>query len=75
MASNTESGYALLHNPHLNKGTAFTGSERMAKGLEGLLPTVPNNLEQQIARIHIELSYLDNDLQKANRVENITELK
>jgi malate dehydrogenase (oxaloacetate-decarboxylating)(NADP+) len=64
MANNTENGYALLHNPRLNKGTAFTESERRAKGLEGLLPTVPNTLEQQIARIHVELSHLDNDLQK-----------
>ena len=64
MPDKTESGYPLLHDPHLNKGTAFTESERKAKGLEGLLPTVPNTLEQQTARIHVELSYLDNDLQK-----------
>jgi malate dehydrogenase (oxaloacetate-decarboxylating)(NADP+) len=64
MPDNTESGYALLRDPHLNKGTAFSESERKAKGLEGLLPTVPNTLEQQTARIHVELSYLDNDLQK-----------
>ena len=64
MSDNSESGYALLHDPHLNKGTAFTEFERKAKGLEGLLPTVPNTLEQQTARIHVELSYLDNDLQK-----------
>ena len=64
MPDKTENGYPLLHDPHLNKGTAFTESERKGKGLEGLLPTVPNTLEQQTARIHVELSYLDNDLQK-----------
>jgi len=64
MPDKTENGYPLLHDPHLNKGTAFTESERKAKGLEGLLPTVPNTLEQQTARIHVELSYFDNDLQK-----------
>lgn len=62
--SDCPTGYALLRDPVLNKGTAFTEEERRKHGLEGLLPPVPNTLEAQIARIHGELENLDNDLQK-----------
>jgi malate dehydrogenase (oxaloacetate-decarboxylating)(NADP+) len=59
-----ETGYEVLHNPHLNKGTAFSEAERRAHHLEGLLPPRVCSLELQIARTHEELSNLDNDLQK-----------
>ena len=63
--SRTEiTGYALLRNARLNKGTAFTEAERRACGLEGLLPPVASTLAHQVARTHAELSNLDNDLQK-----------
>jgi malate dehydrogenase (oxaloacetate-decarboxylating)(NADP+) len=57
-------GYALLHNPRLNKGTAFTESERRMHGLEGLLPPAVTSIEQQVARRHAEIAALDDDLQK-----------
>src|SRR3954468_21159156 len=57
-------GYGLLHNPRLNKGTAFTEAERRAYGLEGLLPSAVTNIELQVARRHAEIANLDNDLQK-----------
>ncbi len=57
-------GYALLHNPRLNKGTAFTEPERRKYGLEGLLPPAVTNIGLQIARRHTEIATLDNDLQK-----------
>ncbi len=57
-------GYALLHNPRLNKGTAFTEAERRAWGLEGLLPPAVLPMELQVARRHDEIARLDNDLQK-----------
>ncbi|MDQ0390887.1 NAD-dependent malic enzyme [Labrys monachus] len=58
------SGYALLRNPRLNKGSAFSEEERRTYGLEGLLPPVPTTLSLQVARIHAELGNLDSDLQK-----------
>src|SRR5437868_2810175 len=57
-------GYALLHNPRLNKGTAFTEAERRAYGLEGLLPPAVTNIDLQVARRHAEIANLDDDLQK-----------
>ena len=64
MSGPDEAGYALMHDPRLNRGTAFTAAQRRAHGLEGLLPPVPSTLEHQVARTHAELSNLDNDLQK-----------
>ncbi len=43
-------GYELIRDPLLNKGTAFTPEERLELGLEGLLPSRVNNLEQQVRR-------------------------
>jgi malate dehydrogenase (oxaloacetate-decarboxylating)(NADP+) len=57
-------GYELLRNPRLNKGSAFTESERRAYGLDGLLPPRPVSLPLQVARIHAELAELTDDLQK-----------
>jgi len=57
-------GYALLHEPRTNKGSAFTADERRRLGLEGLLPPQPSSLEHQVARVLQELENLDNDLQK-----------
>jgi malate dehydrogenase (oxaloacetate-decarboxylating)(NADP+) len=57
-------GYDLLRNPRLNKGTAFTEAERRAWGLEGLLPPAVTNMALQVARRHSELAALDDDLQK-----------
>lgn len=44
-------GTELLHDPILNKGTAFTEAERDALGLRGLLPPRVLSEELQITRI------------------------
>ncbi len=44
------SGFDLLMNPRLNKGTAFTEEERDAFGLHGLLPPHVGTLERQRER-------------------------
>lgn len=45
-------GAALLANPLLNKGTAFTEEERDALGLRGLLPPRVFSLEEQVQRAY-----------------------
>src|SRR2546421_1605759 len=62
--SGQPTGYDLLRNPRLNKGTAFTEEERRALGLEGLLPPAVTTLALQVARRHAEIAALDHDLQK-----------
>jgi len=57
-------GYDLLYNPRLNKGTAFTETQRRAYGLEGLLPPAVTNIELQVARRRAEITNLDDDLLK-----------
>ena len=63
MSTSTATGFALLRDPRQNKGTAFSDAERRTSGLEGLLPPRPLSLDMQLARLHQELSELDNDLQ------------
>jgi malate dehydrogenase (oxaloacetate-decarboxylating) len=44
-------GPALLNSARLNKGSAFSEQERIAFGLEGLLPHHVSTLEEQKARV------------------------
>jgi malic enzyme len=44
-----ERGRALIGEPLLNKGTAFTGDERSAFALHGLLPPRVASIEEQVA--------------------------
>ncbi|MBL8539672.1 MAG: NAD-dependent malic enzyme [Betaproteobacteria bacterium] len=57
-------GYALLHDPHQNRDTAFPAADRKALRIEGLLPPMVDTLDLQIARVHTQMQVLDNDLQK-----------
>jgi malate dehydrogenase (oxaloacetate-decarboxylating)(NADP+) len=58
------SGVDLLHDPHLNKGTAFTEAERAALGLRGLLPPRVQSQDQQVARVLENLRRKSNNLEK-----------
>ncbi|MFY7924108.1 MAG: NAD-dependent malic enzyme [Gemmatimonas sp.] len=49
--STAKRGAALLNDPELNKGTAFTEAERTALGLRGLLPPRVMTQEEQLERI------------------------
>ena len=44
-------GNELLQNPMLNKGTAFSGAEREALGLLGLLPAHVSTMDDQVGRV------------------------
>ena len=44
-------GLDLLHDPALNKGTAFTAAERAALRLRGLLPPRQFTIEEQVTRV------------------------
>ena len=58
------SGYELLNDPLLNKGTAFTETERDAFELHGLLPPYVSSLDRQVQRRLDALRDLSGDLQK-----------
>jgi len=57
-------GAALLRDPLLNRGTAFTEAERDAHGLRGLLPAHVLTLEEQAKRVLTHLRSLPDDLEK-----------
>jgi malate dehydrogenase (oxaloacetate-decarboxylating)(NADP+) len=55
---------ALLENPVLSKGTAFTSQERKQFGLEGLLPPAVDTIERQVERVLGHLDGKPNDLER-----------
>ncbi|MBK9519057.1 MAG: NAD-dependent malic enzyme [Anaeromyxobacter sp.] len=57
-------GEALLHEPLLNKGTAFTLAERDALGLRGLLPPNVHTIEEQLARVVGNYQQKQTDLER-----------
>src|ERR1700739_1660854 len=57
-------GMALLRDPLLNKGIAFTEEERDALGLRGFLPAAVMSMQAQVERILINLRSLTSDLEK-----------
>ena len=57
-------GVALLRDPLLNKGTAFTDPERVALGLKGLLPPHVFTLEEQVVRVLENYHRKESDLER-----------
>ncbi|UBU08816.1 NAD-dependent malic enzyme [Nonomuraea gerenzanensis] len=57
-------GQAVLQEPLLNKGTAFSAAERAELGLEGLLPPVVETLEEQVGRVYHQVRAQPSDLLK-----------
>jgi len=57
-------GIDLLNNHHLNKGTAFSSSERQAYHLQGLLPPRVFNQQEQATRFLNVLRRKNSDIEK-----------
>ena len=62
--SDSPRGLALLRDPLLNKGTAFTEQERDALGLRGFLPAHVFSMQAQAERVMTNLRELPSDLAK-----------
>jgi malic enzyme len=57
-------GARLLRQPMYTKGTAFTAEERVALGLEGLLPHAVSTLDQQQRRVYANIARKQDALEK-----------
>jgi malate dehydrogenase (oxaloacetate-decarboxylating)(NADP+) len=57
-------GVTLLHDPELNKGTAFSEAERDRLGLKGLLPPHVCTQAEQVARVLGNFRRLQSPLEK-----------
>jgi len=64
MVPGTPRGMELLERPLLNKGTAFTESERAEFGLHGILPPHLETLDEQVARAYEAYKTKDEDLER-----------
>jgi malate dehydrogenase (oxaloacetate-decarboxylating) len=64
MLATARSGYELLYDPLLNKGTAFTDAERNEFELHGLLPPNVATLDEQVARRYTAFQNIESDLEK-----------
>jgi malate dehydrogenase (oxaloacetate-decarboxylating)(NADP+) len=64
MTTTTKHGIELLHDPSLNKSTAFTEAEKQALGLVGLVPDVTETEDLQLHRVMMQLGHKNTDLDR-----------
>lgn len=64
-------GRALLEDPYLNKGTAFTLEERRAFNIEGRLPNRVETIGEQVARSYEQYLSFSNSLNKYLFLRNL----
>ena len=57
-------GLAVLDDPQLNRGTAFTTEERDELGLHGLLPAGLETIDQQVDRCYEQFKAKSTDVEK-----------
>jgi malate dehydrogenase (oxaloacetate-decarboxylating)(NADP+) len=60
----TKRGTDLLHDPALNKSTAYTEAERQALGLVGLVPDATETEDLQLKRVMLQLSHKTSDIDR-----------
>lgn len=58
-------GKEVLSNPILNKGIAFTEEERKELNLNGILPPMVLNIEEQVSRVYQQLQNESDNLRKS----------
>lgn len=63
-ADQAKHGSSVLQNPRWNKLTAFTHDERVALGLEGLLPPAVEDIEMQVKRALAQLDQKTTDIER-----------
>jgi malate dehydrogenase (oxaloacetate-decarboxylating)(NADP+) len=57
-------GVELLHDPTLNKSTAFTEAEKQALGIVGLVPDITEGVDVQLNRVRMQLGSKTTDLER-----------
>ncbi|ARN81159.1 NAD-dependent malic enzyme [Methylocystis bryophila] len=57
-------GMDLLHDPVLNKSTAFSEAEKEALGIVGLTPDVNETMDLQLRRVMMQLGHKSTDLDR-----------
>jgi malate dehydrogenase (oxaloacetate-decarboxylating)(NADP+) len=57
-------GIDILHDPVLNKATAYTEAERQARGLVGLVPDATETEDLQLHRVLQQLGHKTTDLER-----------
>lgn len=57
-------GMELLHDPSLNKSTAFTEAEKQALGIVGLVPDVTETEDLQLSRVMMQLGHKNTDIDR-----------
>jgi malate dehydrogenase (oxaloacetate-decarboxylating)(NADP+) len=61
---NSKRGIDVLHDPRINKSTAYTEAERRALGLVGLVPDVTESIDAQLSRVLLQLKHKATDLDR-----------
>src|SRR6202166_1436636 len=64
MTNTAKYGSELLHDPSLNKSTAYSEAEKQSLGLVGLVPDVTESIETQLSRVLLQLKEKATDLDR-----------